>query len=70
MNTEGRISVHEIAKRLSLGRIAVYRMLTHRLIPAIRLGKRWVVTRHAFEDWERNCGKRAIVLEGSVANEY
>jgi hypothetical protein len=24
--------------------------------PAIRLGRRWIVTRHAFETWERNCG--------------
>ena len=38
------------------GRIAVYTMLEQGIIPAIRLGRRWIVTRHAFENWERTCG--------------
>ena len=32
------------------------RMLEQGIIPAIRLGRRWIVTRHAFENWERTCG--------------
>jgi excisionase family DNA binding protein len=52
----GRISVLEIARRLSIGRLAVYTMLEQGIIPAVRLGRRWIVTRHAFETWERNCG--------------
>ena len=51
-----RMSIPEIAKRLSVGRIAVYTMLEQGIIPAIRLGRRWIVTRHAFENWERTCG--------------
>ena len=51
-----RMSIPEIAKRLSVGRIAVYTMLDEGIIPAIRLGRRWIVTRHAFENWERTCG--------------
>jgi excisionase family DNA binding protein len=51
-----RISVLEIARRLSIGRLAVYSMLEQGIIPAIRLGRRWIVTRHAFENWERTCG--------------
>jgi excisionase family DNA binding protein len=66
----GRISVDEIAKRLSLGRMAVYRMLAHHIIPAIRLGKRWIVTRRAFEEWERDCGKTSMTFEGNLTNEY
>jgi len=31
-------------------------MLENGIIPAIRLGRRWIVTRHAFENWERTCG--------------
>jgi excisionase family DNA binding protein len=50
------MSIPEIAKRLSVGRIAVYTMLEQGIIPAIRLGRRWIVTRHAFENWERTCG--------------
>jgi excisionase family DNA binding protein len=41
----GRISVAEIAKRLSIGRAAVYKLLEQRVIPAIRLGRRWLVYR-------------------------
>lgn len=51
-----RMSIPEIATRLSVGRLAVYTMLERGIIPAIRLGRRWIVTRHAFEDWERTCG--------------
>ena len=51
-----RMSIPEIANRLSVGRIAVYTMLEQGIIPAVRLGRRWIVTRHAFENWERTCG--------------
>lgn len=50
------MSIPEIANRLSVGRLAVYRMLEQAIIPAVRLGRRWIVTRHAFENWERTCG--------------
>ena len=55
-DTSSRMSIPEIANRLSVGRIAVYTMLEQGIIPAIRLGRRWIVTRHAFENWERTCG--------------
>ena len=51
-----RISIPEIAERLSVGRLAVYSMLEQGIIPGIRLGRRWIVTRQAFEQWERTCG--------------
>jgi excisionase family DNA binding protein len=51
-----RISVPEIARRLSIGRMAVYSMLEQGIMPGIRLGRRWIVTRHAYEQWERTCG--------------
>jgi excisionase family DNA binding protein len=51
-----RISIPEIAGRLSLGRMAVYQLLESRTIPAIRLGRRWIVTRYAYEQWEKTCG--------------
>ena len=55
----GRITIPEIAERLSIGRLAVYAMLEQGIIPGIRLGRRWIVTRHAYEQWERTCGMRA-----------
>jgi excisionase family DNA binding protein len=54
----GRITIPEIAERLSIGRLAVYAMLEQRIIPGIRLGKRWIVTRHAYDQWERSAGMR------------
>jgi excisionase family DNA binding protein len=54
----GRISVPEIARRLDIGRLAVYTMLEQGIIPSIRLGRRWIITRHAYEQWERTCGMR------------
>ena len=53
------MSIPEIANRLSVGRLAVYTMLERGIIPAIRLGRRWIVTRHAYEQWERTCGVQA-----------
>ena len=55
----GRITVPEIAHRLSIGRLAVYELLEQGIIPGIRLGRRWIITRHAYEQWERTCGMRA-----------
>lgn len=52
----GRISVPEIARRLDIGRLAVYAMLDQGILPGIRLGRRWIITRHAYEQWERTCG--------------
>lgn len=54
-----RISVLEIARRLNIGRLAVYSMLEQGIIPGVRLGRRWIITRHAYLAWERTCGLRA-----------
>ena len=54
-----RISVLEIARRLSIGRLAVYSMLEQGIIPGLRLGRRWIITRHAYLTWERTCGRQA-----------
>ena len=59
----GRMSIPEIASRLSVGRLAVYTMLERGILPGIRLGRRWIVTRHAFESWERTCGVRPASLK-------
>lgn len=57
-----RISVLEIARRLSIGRLAVYSMLEQGIIPGVRLGRRWIITRYAYEQWERTCGTRSSAL--------
>jgi excisionase family DNA binding protein len=48
MQPSARVTIPEIAKRLAIGRLAVYSMLEQGIIPAIRLGKRWIVTRYAY----------------------
>jgi excisionase family DNA binding protein len=53
-----RISVLEIARRLDVGRLAVYSMLEQGMLPGVRLGRRWIITRHAYLAWERTCGLR------------
>lgn len=53
-----RISVAEIARRLDVGRLTVYAMLEQGILPGIHLGRRWIVTRHAYMEWERTCGTR------------
>jgi excisionase family DNA binding protein len=56
MSLSSRIAVGEIAERLGVGRLAVYAMLEQGIIPGIRLGRRWIVTQAAYEQWERTCG--------------
>ena len=56
MTTNNRIAVVEIAHRLGVGRLAVYTMLEQGIIPGVRLGRRWIVTQAAYEQWERTCG--------------
>jgi excisionase family DNA binding protein len=51
-----RISVVEIARRLNIGRLAVYSMLEQGIIPGLRLGRRWIITRQAYLTWESTCG--------------
>ena len=57
-----RMSVEEIARRLDVGRQAVYEMLEQGILPGIRLGRRWIITRHAYEQWERTCGTHPALL--------
>ena len=54
-----RISVPEIARRLNIGRMAVYTMLEQGIIPGVRVGRRWLITRAAYATWEITCGLRS-----------
>jgi len=62
LEVSARMSVEEIARRLDIGRLAVYALLRQGIIPGIRLGPRWIVTRHAYEHWERTCGMQPGAL--------
>jgi excisionase family DNA binding protein len=56
MNPRARMTVEEIARHLDIGRLAVYAMLEQGIIPGVRLGRRWIITRDAYLTWERTCG--------------
>jgi excisionase family DNA binding protein len=51
-----RLTIPEISARLSLGRGTVYEMLESGVLPGIRVGRRWIVTRCALDEWEKTCG--------------
>jgi excisionase family DNA binding protein len=55
---KARLTQKEVAARLNVGPRAVYALLERGVLPGIRLGKRWLITRHAYEEWERTCGMR------------
>jgi excisionase family DNA binding protein len=63
----GRISIPQIAACLSIGRMAVYKLLELGIIPAIHLGRQWIVTRAAFDEWQRTCGV-APPLPGGITH--
>jgi len=50
------MTIPEIAARLSIGRDSVYLMLERGTIPGVRLNRKWIITRYAFEQWEKTCG--------------
>lgn len=59
-----RLSVKEIAERLEIGKMAVYGMLERGIVPGIRIGRNWLVTRQAYEQWERTCGMQKRLGDG------
>jgi excisionase family DNA binding protein len=57
------IRVPEIARRLGVGRLKIYAMLEAGVIPGIHFGRKWIITRFAYENWERTCGVKASIVE-------
>lgn len=55
-----RITVPEICQRLEVGARTVYSMLEQGAIPAVRIGKRWFISRCAYENWEQHCGEKTV----------
>jgi excisionase family DNA binding protein len=57
----GRMTIPEICDRLKLGKVLVYRMLEQGQIPALRVGRKWIVTKFAYDQWERTAGSQPAV---------
>lgn len=67
MSSSKRMTIPEIAERLEIGTTAVYELLEQGEIPGIRCGRRWIVTRYAYEEWERTCGMKRPPVASSAA---
>jgi excisionase family DNA binding protein len=51
-----RVTVEEICRDLHLGRVLVYEMLEQKIIPNIRVGRNYIVSRYAYEEWKKTLG--------------
>ncbi len=51
------IGVAEMAQRLNICEPTVYQMLKDGKIPAMRVGKRWLISRTRYEQWEASFGE-------------
>ena len=60
------ISVPEISERLGICEETVYEMLRDGSIPNMRYGRRFIISRFAYERWEANIGEK---VPAPVVNE-
>ena len=51
------ITVPEISERLGICEETIYDMLRNRKIPNIRYGRRFIISRSAYERWEATIGE-------------
>lgn len=51
------ISPREIASRLGIDLQSVYGLLSRGEIPSTKIGRKWLISRQAFERWEATIGE-------------
>ena len=62
MNETLTYSVEEAAKRIGVGKNALYALAKARKIPAIRIGRRYVIDAEQFDAWFREqCDNHAEI---------
>jgi len=57
------INIQEIKQRLGVSEKMVYRMLNDEQIPAIKAGRKWLISRISYERWEANIGSTSPTPE-------
>ena len=57
-------SVDELAAELGISRATAYTGLREGTIPAVRLGRRFIVPRAAIAEWLRTAGQQNVVVTG------
>jgi excisionase family DNA binding protein len=60
------ITIPEIADRLDVCEETVYDMLKHHEIPNIRHGRRFIVSRAAYEKWEATIGEKLLDIHHNL----
>lgn len=56
-----RITVEEIMERLGVCNATVYDLLKRGEIPSLRLNRVYIISRYAYEQWERTFGTRSKI---------
>ena len=56
-------SVEEAAKRIGIGKNALYALAAAKKIPAIRVGRRYIINAAMFDDWFRSQSERHAEIE-------
>lgn len=56
------LTVPEIAERLGVCEPKVYQMLADGTIPHLRHGRKYIISRAAFERWEQSLGERSSIV--------
>ncbi len=57
-NTRDVLTIEEVGQRLNISRWHAYQMLREGVIPCIRLGRRIIIPKAAFEAWLLNCARK------------
>jgi excisionase family DNA binding protein len=60
-------SVDEVAALLGVARSVAYEAVRTGLVPAIRVGRRWLIPRKRFHDWLDGRDPTNALREGGVA---
>ena len=50
------LTVKEVAETLGIGINQAYEACEQSMFPCIRFGRRWIISRKAFERWLSTCG--------------
>ena len=62
MNEKLTYSVEEAAKRIGLGKNAIYELAKAGKIPVIRVGRRYIISAEKFDAWfEEQCAQNAVI---------
>lgn len=60
------ITIPEIAERLDVCEETVYDLCKRHVIPSIRPGRRFIISRTAYEKWEGTIGEKTLDVHGNM----